>query len=353
MMYSDCNELTIDGLSLKEKEIEAYCQESESENIRDIGKFIAAWLDDKPVINVRTSGSTGNPREIEVKKEQLLQSASATAQYFGFKENQTALLCLPLSFIAGKMMVVRALYSKLNLVCIAPDHAPLASISRDAVIDFAALTPMQLKGTTDTKAVRKILLGGGPVSYEMEKSFQSLQAEIYHGFGMTETLSHIAIRKVNGENRSDTFQALPGVHFRKDERDCLVIDVPFLEEPVVTNDIVDLKSAWSFMWKGRLDHVINTGGIKWLPEEIEKKLFPLITERFFIAGLPDETLGEKLCLFIEGDPYPPEKLQIVKSNLVQHLSRYENPKEIYFLQKFKTTESGKIQRRLNVNLIQG
>ncbi|MBW7893411.1 MAG: AMP-binding protein, partial [Chitinophagaceae bacterium] len=271
--------------------------------------------------------------------------------FFEFKNNQKALLCLPLSFIAGKMMVVRALFSRLNLICVEPGLNPLSSIPPDICIDFAALTPMQFKDTTHTGRVRKILLGGGPISPEMEQQYQSLPAEIYHGFGMTETLSHVAIRRINGVNASPWFQALPGIHFNTDSRGCLIIDAPFLDVPVITNDIVDVVNNQSFQWKGRLDNVINSGGIKLFPEEIEKKLYPLIPERFFVTGLPDDTYGEKVCLIIEGEPYSPGKLSLLQSSLPRYLSKYEKPRAVYFLNKLQITESGKIQRKENTKMV--
>jgi len=341
MNYSEYNELTLNGVSLTGKEIQQYCLESDSAIVRYIGNFIAEWLNDSPSIPVRTSGSTGLPKVIEVRKQQLLQSASATATFFEFKKNQNALLCLPLSFIAGKMMVVRALFSKLNLICVEPGLDPLSSIPPDTYIDFAALTPMQFKDTTHAGRIRKILLGGGPISPEMEQQYQSLPAGIYHGFGMTETLSHIAVRRVNGSESSELFQALPGVYFTTDTRGCLIIQVPFLDNPVITNDMVELVSNESFKWKGRADNVINSGGIKLFPEEIEKKLFPLINERFFITGLPDELYGEKICLIIEGEPYSPERLALIKNKIPQRLNKYENPRAVYFLKEFRITESGK------------
>lgn len=353
MKYQVYDELTINGTFLKGRAIEEYCRKSKEENIRNIGKFISEWLSDSSTIEVQTSGSTGKPKIIEFEKQQLLQSASATAKFFKFRENQTALLCLPMSYIAGKMMVVRALFSKLRLICIEPDSSPLASIPSGMDIDFAALTPMQLKGVVGTGLVKTILLGGAPVSRDLEKSMQKLQADIYHGFGMAETLSHIALRKVNGINRSDIYQVLPGVKLRTDENGCLILYVPFLKEPIVTHDVVDLIDEQSFIWKGRGDHIINTGGIKLFPEDIERKLVALIPQRFFVAGLPDETYGQKLCLIIEGEPYLPESLISLKKRMERCLSKYENPRAIYFLKKFQTTESGKIRRKQNINMLPG
>jgi len=242
------------------------------------------------------------------------------------------------------MMIVRALYSKLNLICIEPSLLPLKDIPEDLIIDFAPLTPMQLHGVTNIGSIRKILLGGGPVNAELEQASQTLGAAIFHGFGMTETFTHIALRPINGSDKSPVYHGLEGVRFTTDDRDCLIIQVPFLPEPIVTNDVVELINEQSFIWKGRADHVINSGGIKLFPEEIEKKLETILSNRFFIAGLPDETLGEKLCLFIEGPIFDTNEISTLREKIDLLLNKYEKPKEIIFIDKFCTTGSGKIKR---------
>ena len=350
MNFSDYNELTINGHHLKDNEIVEFCKASDIENIKKLGIFIEDWLSSEATISVQTSGSTGTPKIITVQKQQMLQSAMATANFFNFKKGQTALLCLPVNYIAGKMMVVRALYSRLNLVCIEPNNTPLKNLPKDIQIDFAPLTPMQLKDTKDSSFVKTILLGGSPVSLEMESNFQKLSSEIYHGYGMTETLSHVALRKINGKDKSTIYQTLKGIKFSLDSRGCLRIEVPFLKEIIVTNDIVELISEQQFIWKGRADNVINSGGIKLFPEIIEQKIAPFIAEQYFVSGLPDTLLGEKLCLFIEGRHYTSDKLQILKNNLEENLEKYERPKEIIFIPEFKMTESGKIQRKGTIYL---
>lgn len=284
MSFKDYNELMINGLPLKGNEIIRYCERSDSEYIKKIGRFIAEWLDDRPSINLKTSGSTGAPKTIPAKKIICCRALKLLPCILILSPGQNALLCLPVDYIAGKMMIVRALYSRLNLICIAPSLSPLKEIPVDLVIDFAPLTPMQLHGTGNTGSIRKILLGGGPVSAELEQASQTLEAAIFHGFGMTETLTHIALRRINGNNRSPVYHGLEGVRFTTDDRDCLIIRVPFLPEPIVTNDVVELINEQSFIWKGRADHAINSGGIKLFPEEIEKS-----SEQFFQTGflLPD------------------------------------------------------------------
>ncbi len=344
MSYTDHTRLTINGTLLEGHEIVEFCEQSEQSNIRQLGTFVAEWLSENPAIEVRTSGSTGKPKTIRVEKDQMLQSAAMTAAFFGFQKGQTALLCLPVNYIAGKMMIVRALFSRLNLLCIEPTKDPLGGLSKGTKIDFAPLVPMQLKEADPKAPVRRILLGGSPLNPDQEKKLQSYLAEIYQGYGMTETLSHVALRRINGEGRSETYRALPGISFRKEERDCLVVKAPFLNKPVFTNDVVDLINKKEFRWKGRADHMVNSGGIKLFPEEIEKKLFPFVSNRFFLAGLPDDRLGEKICLFIEGEG-DLEKVRSLLNKIAPHLDKYEKPREVFFVKNFQTTSSGKINRR--------
>ncbi|MCB0510919.1 MAG: AMP-binding protein [Bacteroidetes bacterium] len=353
MNHLEYKQLTINGHRLVDEEIIDFCKKSNIQNINKIGDFMAEWLSPKTTLAIQTSGSTGIPKTIIVSKLQMLQSAKATAQFFNFKKNQTALLCLPINYIAGKMMLIRALYSQLNLICIEPSSQPLNNLSADSIIDFVPLTPMQLKGTKQTSNIKTILLGGGPVSAELEQTCKTLSADVYHGYGMTETLSHIALRKINGSNPSLTYQALPGVLCSIDHRQCLQLEVPFLNEKICTNDIVDLINETTFIWKGRLDNIINSGGIKLFPETIETKLSDYIKTAYFIAGLPDNTLGEKLCLFIEDEKHTNERLQNLEHYLEQHLEKYERPKTIYFLPKFIRTKSEKIQRNKTIELLNG
>lgn len=351
MNYSDYDTLTIDGLTLKGTALTGFCQRSTHENIRQMGNFLREWLNKSNYVEVKTSGSTGTPKTISVAKAQMLQSAALTAQFFQFSASQSALLCLPIQYIAGKMMVVRALYSRLHLICIDPDSAPFSHLGDDVIIDFAPLIPMQLKDVQDTKSVKKILLGGSAISPAMENSLQFLKADIYHGYGMTETLSHVALRRVNGPGRSEIYKSLPGIYFDVDQRSCLTLDVPFLDEPVETNDVVELINEHEFIWRGRFDNVVNSGGIKFFPEEIEKKIYSIIPERFFIAGFPDERFGEKLCLLIEGEKFPGDRFDQLVNKLEESLEKYERPKEIFFVKNFRLTSSGKIMRKATLEII--
>ena len=348
-MYLNYTSLTINGHLLKGQEIISYCRNGQDEALLPVADFMEEWLNPSLEIQLKTSGSTGTPKTITVLKEQLLASAAMTAAYFDFKEGQKALLCLPVHYIAGKMMIVRALHSGLDLICVNPSANPLELLNPIVEIDFAAMIPLQLHKVKDMPAftqIRTLLLGGGPVDANLENSIQDLSTKIYHGYGMTETFSHIALRRVNGADASPVFEALQGITLAQDGRGCLVINAPrLLEEPVTTNDVVELFSPKKFTWKGRFDHVINSGGIKLFPEELEKKLHPILRRRFYFVGVPDEKLGQKLILMIEGETLEENELDELQAEMKIRINKYELPKEIRFLREFAETESGKVIRK--------
>lgn len=348
-MYSNYTSIRINGNLLEGQEIISYCRRVQDAALLPVADFMEEWLNPAPEIHLKTSGSTGTPKTISVRKDQLLASAAMTAAYFNFKEGQKAMLCLPVHYIAGKMMIVRALNSGLDLFCVNPSANPLESLSPELEIDFAAMIPMQLQEVKDLPALAQIqtlLLGGGPVDAGLEHNVKDLPTQIYHGYGMTETFSHIALRKVNGKDASPIFTALNGITLAKDNRDCLVINAPLLlDEALPTNDVVELLSPKEFIWKGRFDHVINSGGIKLFPEELEKKLHPFLKRRFYYIGVPDEKLNQKLVLMIEGEPMEENELVAIQSEMKILFNKYELPKEIRFLREFAETESGKVIRR--------
>lgn len=348
MNYSEYRTLTLNGKRLEDKEILRFCQESGETYLKEIGVFLEEWLNEADSIKIHTSGSTGTPKEILVKKNQMLSSAAMTAAYFGFEVGQNALLALPVSYIAGKMMIVRAMYSSLNLLCQKPNSDPISLLDREEIVHFAPFTPMQMHNVEDTKGILKILLGGSSLSLQEEDRFQNLSAEIFMGYGMTETLSHIALRRVNGSEKSMEYEALKGVKIGVDDRSCLRADVPFLEETVQTNDVIELVGESFFVWKGRVDHVINSGGVKLFPEEIERKIAAVIPHRHFVSAVPDAVLGEKLGLFIEGETYSGEDYARLVDEVASLVTIYENPREIYFVEKFDNTDSGKIRRKSTV-----
>ncbi|MEO5649983.1 MAG: AMP-binding protein [Ginsengibacter sp.] len=347
-IFSDYTSLTLNGTFLKGEEIAAFCKEQNKEIFTQIAAFINVWLQPDPYISIKTSGSTGIPKTISVEKNKMLFSASHTAQYFGFEASQKSLLCLPVTYIAGKMMIVRAFFSGLNLICVNPSQNPLETLQPGITIDFAAMIPLQLQQAINTPSlsqIRRILLGGGPVSHDLENQTQHLTTEIFHGYGMTETLSHIALRRVNGDKASQTYKALNGIELSMDSRKCLTITaIGLADETLVTNDIVSFTGINEFIWKGRYDNVINSGGIKLIPEEIEGKLHSLLSRRFYLTGIKDEKWGEKLILIIEGASLDEDNMISIKMQMETLLNKYEIPKQIYFVNEFVETKNGKINR---------
>lgn len=237
-----------------------------------IGKFILEWLDGNDFITVKTSGSTGIPKNITLQKEHVFNSAEATVTYFDLKEQTKALLCLPSEYIAGKMMLVRAMTAGWDLHTAAPEKNPLEGIDGD--FDFTAMVPYQVfHSLADLHKVKKLIVGGGAVPWKLEQQLQQVPTSVFATYGMTETISHIAVRPINGKEKSTLFSALPKVNFSQNENNCLQIHASEIsEETVATNDVVELISSTSFKFLGRIDNVINTGGVKVHPEAVEEKL---------------------------------------------------------------------------------
>lgn len=319
--------------------------------MKQIGNFLLSWLDNKDYIDISTSGTTGVPRAVQIKKQHMVNSALATGKYLNLKEGNTALCCLPASFIAGRMMIVRAIILGLEIDFIEPSSIPMKLTNKS--YDFVAMTPMQAsKSIEELHRIKKLILGGSPISNDLEEKLQSVDCQVYASYGMTETVSHIAIRKVNNRKKEKkTYKAMPHVSFEQDNRNCLVINCfKVSDKPIITNDVVELIDETEFEWKGRYDNVINSGGFKIFPENIETKLIGYIKNRYFIWHENDPILGQKAVLLIEGkeDKYPNllEKLQEDRK-----LLRYEIPKNVYFVPKFILTETGKTKREETANLV--
>ena len=306
--------------------------------------FLSEWFSENTFVSVTTSGSTGKPKSIELQKEFMKNSAQATGTLFQIGEKTKALCCLPIDFIAGKMMLVRAMTLGWHIDVVEPSSSPLEGIQKK--YDFSAMVPLQVRSSFEKLGyIDKLIVGGGVVSFELQQQLQQVSTQVYATYGMTETITHIAVKKLN-HGAWNHYQTLPNVAISIDDRNCLVIDAPKVsEELVVTNDVVKVISSNEFEWKGRYDNVINSGGIKLHPEEIERKLSEFIENRFFVAGIPNEELGEKLVLLIESEAYA------ISENIFSNLSKYEKPKQVYFVNEFVETETKKIQRNKTLDLI--
>lgn len=319
---------------------------------RILGDFLTDWLNEDDFIIARTSGSTGKPKNIKLLKEHMVNSAIATGDFFDIYPGDKALLCLPGNYIAGKMMLVRAIILGLEIDLTEPTLSPIFDYMRSYA--FCSMLPSQLTNMVNYVGnIKNILVGGAVVSRKLKARIQDCPSNIFETYGMTETITHIAARRLNNFDRSplkkeewDFFTTLPNVSISQDLRGCLVIDAPFVSShELITNDVVKLHSERTFEWLGRIDNAINSGGIKIFPETVENKLSNHIKQRFFIAQHEDDTLGEKLILIIEGDTFEVDK------SIFKGLDKFEVPKEIYFLPKFENTFSGKIQREDTLKLL--
>lgn len=318
---------------------------------RTVYEFLLDWMDDNPLIEVKTSGSTGKPKTIKVEKSAMSASARKTLTYFGLEPDNNVLLCLPADYIAGKMMIVRAIVGKLNLILAEPSIDPWRNLNTS--IDFVPIVPMQLKLLVEYPEkhhlLKTILVGGAPVDPMLEKQANKMLSPVFHSYGMTETLTHVAIRRINGVEASNYYRAMDGVTFDVSDEDQLIINTDILPKPLQTNDVTELVDSKRFVWIGRADYVINSGGVKIFPEHIGNKIGDIIPQPFVVVGLPDPILGSKVVLVIEGKPCRDNEamLQAVKAKL----QRFEAPKEIHFLSRFPRTISGKIKRKEVINLL--
>ncbi|MFD2727811.1 AMP-binding protein [Hyunsoonleella rubra] len=318
---------------------------------QQLGLFLLDWLDKKDYIKVKTSGSTGRPKTLKIKKQAMVNSAIMTGDFFNLSPGKKVLNCLPSNFIAGKMMMVRAIILGLEVDMVVPSALPRIDYEKD--YDFCAFTPMQLKNFAKyLKSIKTAIVGGGRVSSHIKELIRDKKPQIYETYGMTETVSHIAVKKLNHLKGDDTdryFTTLPNISISQDDRGCLVIDAPNLaDDKIITNDLVEIHSDNQFEWIGRIDNVINTGGIKVFPEQIEEKLQDKMQGRqFFIHGIEDDTLGYKVVMVVQG------KEGDLDDTLFVDLEKYEKPKDILFTRKFKETASGKIHRANTIKYILG
>lgn len=305
--------------------------------------FLKEWENDDDEIILKTSGSTGQPKKMIVKKQWLLNSAKMTGDFFKLQANQTALLCMSPEFVAGKMMILRALIHDMQLLLAPVNSNPLKHLTVEK-IDFAAMVPLQVKTILKEEPdklenIKQLIVGGAPLLQTEINALKDYDISVYETFGMTETLSHVALKPIHQNN--NVFHALGDVSFSS-KNNCLVIHAPTLGQPnLQTNDVVELLSSQSFIWKGRADFVINSGGVKIHPEEVEKMLETLLpSNRFFVFGVKDVQLGEKVTLICEKDLY------IDKNQLDQlfQLHPYWKPRNIIYLPHIKRTANGKINR---------
>jgi len=345
----DKQTLILDGKKLTAQDIATIKSTDVEMPLHDIFDFLQRWFDPSDYITVHTSGSTGTPKTLQVEKSKMMQSARLTCEYLGLKEGDSALLCMNLRYIGAMMVVVRSLVCGLNLIVKQPSGHPLADIETSPT--FAAMVPMQIYNTLENAAerdtlekIRTLIIGGGSIDPKLETEIKDLRGNIYSTYGMTETLSHIALRRLNGEKASMHYMPFETVHLSVANDGTLVIDAPLVcSQTLYTNDIARLYPDGSFVVLGRKDNTINSGGIKIQPEEDERLLQPIIDVPFAITSVSDEKLGEAAILLLE--PVSEEKLDGIKAAMRGILPPYHMPHTIMTIQKLPLTGNGKTNRK--------
>ena len=328
--------------------------------------FLSEWNNDSDRVLVHTSGSTGKPKPMMVEKKRMLNSARITCDFLGLKPGDSALLCMSLDYIAGKMVVVRSIERHLHLISVSPSGHPLKDVNEE--ITFAAMVPMQVYNTLQVpeererlSRIRHLIIGGGAIDAALEQELQSLPGDIaiWSTYGMTETLSHIALRRINGDEASEWYQPFDSVHISQTEEGCLVIDAPQVcAETLVTNDIVEIEpyiynkvEKLRFRIKGRKDNVICSGGIKIQIEEVETLLKPHLEKTFMLAKKKDGKFGEIAVLLTEDEDI--KKVEATVRRLLSDESekssdhkkyKYWIPKEFRYVEHLPLTETGKPKR---------
>lgn len=317
--------------------------------------FIKDWLTGTEDFTLTTSGSTGPPKTITISKKQMVISVMRSAEKLGLQKNTRALVCIDTKYIGGLMMVARCLTLGLKMMILDPVANPLVKIPVHKCVQFTAFVPYQIAAMLESKhphllnTPRQVIIGGASLHPKYIEQLDRYLCEFYETYGMTETLSHVALRLLNTTGKQQYFETLPGVSIRQDDRGCLVVEADYLSAPVVTNDLVDIVAPGKFTWLGRWDNVINTGGVKVMPEKVEKVIGDIFYKhgfnyRFFVAALPDEKLSNKIILVIEGVEFSSEILQAALADVRTQVSSYEFPKEVYSHPSFATTGSHKVDR---------
>lgn len=312
--------------------------------MRSLADFLKDWHNDSDTIAVHSSGSTGAPKIMHVEKKRMLASAKITCDFLHLHKGDTALLCMSLDHIGAQMVVVRSIERGMHLVEVPPCGHPLAHLDRS--IDFAAMVPLQIYNTLQVpqekerlKQIKQLIIGGGAMAPEIEEELRSFPNAVWSTYGMTETLSHIALRRVNGDETSEWYTPLNNVRIRLDENNCLcILARKICDNELITNDIATINDQGQFKIIGRRDNTINSGGLKIQIEEIEQKLHELGEKNFAIGSYPDKKFGQIVVLLTD------EKNRDTKERISQ-LPPYWQPKRIIYTTQIPLTENGKIARQ--------
>ncbi|WP_426475975.1 AMP-binding protein [Chryseobacterium sp. CBSDS_008] len=331
-MLIDFNNLNINKLSF------------DTEFEKKVKNFLEEWFSEKAGVKVQTSGSTGVPKVFEIEKKKMINSAIMTCDFLGLKEGDTALLCLPVEYISGKMMIVRSIERRLKLRIAEPSLKSVENLEEE--IDFCAMTPLQVENSLEKLSlIKNLIIGGAAVSQSLKNKILQMNLSpsnrIFETYGMSETLSHIGLKQLM-PMQEEHFTVFENVTISLDNRGCLKIFAPNVNaDELQTNDLVDIKNEKKFKFLGRIDNVINSGGAKISPETLEALVKKELPNEAVFMGLPDESLGQKLILIIEGNESDEVKRIISE---IPFEKNFHRPKEIIFINEIPRTPNGKINR---------
>ena len=328
---------------------------------RSILRFCFEWLNGQNTFEIHTSGSTGIPKSILWTRELMIWSIKNTALALQLKKGMHGLLCIDSNKAGGKMMLARALFLEMSLEIVEPQSYPFQN-TNSVLFDFAAMVPIQIHqlhtsgGIAELEKVDVLIIGGAPLTIGLNLALQSLKTKIYSTYGMTETASHIALKKINGGDKQESFIPLNEVQITKNDNDCAIIKTPF-HNNLVTNDIIEIHEHNSFEVIGRYDNIINSGGYKISLEKVEAAIDKVLTElkinffNFCAYKQPDEKLGEELIIIFETEPLQKSIEDQILDGLKSHLDKFEIPKHFYYLGKLAYTASGKIDRGMSGEIV--
>lgn len=351
----------MNGEAFSLEDLQTYCvEQAESPGVpawrKDVLTFVADFLDPRlPEIIQQSSGTTGDPKTFTLEREAMLNSARRTLDFFKLKTGDRALLCLPVRYIAGKMMVVRALLGGLDLHLKEPSSRPLRNLEQS--MDFAALVPLQIEESLrygdPLGKVARLIIGGGELHPATREALGKMgRPELYESFGMTETYTHFALKRINGDNAESSFRLLEDVHISTDSRKCLEVEVPGVTSgKILTNDLVEIHGeGGAFTWLGRFDNIINTGGIKIIPELLEEQIGQWLGYECLVLPEKDRKLGNRLVLLVEfkGKETPLESWETL---LRERLRSQEVPKKILTVKSLPRNASMKPDRTRSRDLL--
>ncbi len=316
---------------------------------KEIVDFVELWCSSATSFAIHTSGSTGTPKVVEHLRYELVQSALRTNYFFKLDHTSVFFLCLPFQHVGGRMMLIRAMLAKAKLICVAPSANPLQCIKLNEPITFAAFTPMQCfemmkeeQSAILFSSIQKVIIGGGKISDALLTLLNDMPNAIYETFGMTETISHIALRSI-APIKENYFQCLEGISVATNQDSLLHIRVEH-QEAISTNDVVEIIDSKRFRWLGRQDEVINTGGIKVFAHQIESKLQAQFTVPFFITDVADDKFGQRVVLVLQSQ----EMAESLAKSSFETLLNYERPKSIFVLKQFDFSPLGKLLKKSSV-----